>query len=74
MPSNVSTTLRDELSLIRILIDLMKQEQGLLVAADTDGLNAITPQKNQLIGQLGEQNYLQSAMTEISPDKSATGN
>ena len=27
-----------------------------------------------LIEQLGEQNYLQSAMTEIAPDKSATGN
>jgi bacterioferritin len=28
----------------------------------------------KLIEQLGEQNYLQSAMTEIAPDKSATGN
>ena len=30
--------------------------------------------QHQLIAQLGEQNYLQSAMTEIAPDKSATGN
>ena len=29
---------------------------------------------HKLIEQLGEQNYLQSAMTEIAPDKSATGN
>ena len=28
----------------------------------------------KLIEQLGEQNYLQSAMTEIAPDRSATGN
>jgi flagella synthesis protein FlgN len=46
------TTLRDELSLIQTLIELMKQEQRLLVEADTDGLTAITPQKNQLVGQL----------------------
>lgn len=45
-------TVRDELSLIHTLIELMKQEQRLLIEADTDGLTAITPQKNQLIGQL----------------------
>jgi flagella synthesis protein FlgN len=46
------TTVRDELSLVQTLSELMKQEQRLLVAADTDGLTAITPQKNQLVGQL----------------------
>lgn len=46
------TTLRDELSLVQTLLELMKQEQRLLVEADTDGLTAITPQKNQLVGQL----------------------
>lgn len=57
MPSTLSnplTTLRDELSLIQTLIELMKQEQGFLVAADTDGLTAITALKNGLVGQLAE--------------------
>lgn len=53
MPSP-STTLRDELSLIHTLSGLMKEEQRMLVVADTDGLTAITVQKNDLVGQLAE--------------------
>lgn len=46
------TTLQDELKLINCLIDLMKQEQQFLVAANTDGLETLTPLKNQLVAQL----------------------
>lgn len=45
-------TLRNELTLITSLLDLMKQEQQCLVSADTDGLTGITPQKSQLIHQM----------------------
>ena len=45
-------TVRDEFSLINTLIELMKQEQRLLVAADTDGLTAVTAQKSQLVTQM----------------------
>jgi flagellar biosynthesis protein FlgN len=46
------STLQDELKLINCLIDLMKQEQQFLVAANTDGLETLTPLKNQLVDQL----------------------
>lgn len=46
------TTLHEELALINSLVALMKQEQQLLVKADTDGLAALTPQKDQWISQL----------------------
>lgn len=45
-------TLRQELALMTTLHDLMKQEQQMLVSADSDGLAALTPQKSQLISQL----------------------
>jgi flagella synthesis protein FlgN len=45
------TTLQDELKLITCLIDLMKQEQQFLVAANADGLATLTPLKTQLIEQ-----------------------
>ena len=46
------STLQDELKLISCLIDLMKQEQQFLVAANTDGLQSLTPLKTQLIEQM----------------------
>ncbi|MES2150405.1 MAG: flagellar protein FlgN [Pseudomonadota bacterium] len=49
-----ATTLRDEQALMSTLLKLMKQEQQLLVSADTEGLTAITPQKSQLIVQMGQ--------------------
>lgn len=47
------TTLQDELKLIDCLVDLMKQEQQFLVAANTDGLATLTPLKTQLVEQMG---------------------
>ena len=46
------TTLADELAVLGSLVELMKQEQQMLVGADTEGLAVITPQKDQLIMQL----------------------
>ena len=45
-------TLHDEQQLISSLLDLMKQEQQCLIGADTDGLNAITPRKAELMNEL----------------------
>lgn len=52
MTTSPHTTLQEELSLISSLIDLMKQEQQCLVAADTDTLSSLTPVKTQHITQL----------------------
>ncbi|QYF92006.1 flagellar protein FlgN [Massilia sp. PAMC28688] len=52
MATSPHTTLHDELALIDALIDLMKQEQQCLVAADTDTLASLTPVKTAHISQL----------------------
>jgi flagella synthesis protein FlgN len=46
-------TLREEQRLINELLDLLKQEQQSLVAADIDTLSALTPRKSELLGRLG---------------------
>ncbi len=68
------TTVRDELSLIGTIVELLKQEQRALVAADTDALNAVTPQKSQLVGQMGalaRQRHQALAAAGLSADDAA---
>jgi flagellar biosynthesis protein FlgN len=48
------STLRDEKQLITTLLDLLKQEQQILVRADSDGLTSVTPLKSSLVTQLGQ--------------------
>ncbi|GGY19313.1 hypothetical protein GCM10007386_55820 [Pseudoduganella dura] len=45
--------LREEQRLITELLDILKQEQQSLVAADIDRLSALTPRKSELIGRMG---------------------
>eukprot|EP01114_Cavostelium_apophysatum_P020432 TRINITY_DN6843_c0_g1_i1.p5 TRINITY_DN6843_c0_g1~~TRINITY_DN6843_c0_g1_i1.p5 ORF type:complete len:161 (-),score=38.96 TRINITY_DN6843_c0_g1_i1:44-526(-) len=49
-----SATLATEQQHVSSLIELMKQEQQLLVAADADGLAELTPRKNALLQALAE--------------------
>ena len=54
--------------------DYVSRDLLMRILADTEEHIDFLEAQHKLIEQLGEQNYLQSAMTEISPDKSATGN
>ena len=54
MPSSPVTTLATEQQHVSSLLELMKHEQTLLVAADADGLADLTPRKNALLQQLAE--------------------
>jgi len=51
----IGTTLASEQQLLASLVELLKQEQRFLVAADADGLAALTPQKSALVQQLAAQ-------------------
>jgi flagella synthesis protein FlgN len=51
---NPTTTLPEELRLMAQLLDMLKQEQQVLVKADTEALSALTPQKSALVAQLGQ--------------------
>ena len=46
------TTLAEEFALLDSLVELLKQEQQMLVSADTDALSELTPRKDQAIAQL----------------------
>ena len=54
--------------------DYVSREIAMRILGDTEEHIDFLEAQFKLIEQLGEQNYLQSAMTEIAPDKSATGN
>ena len=54
MPSSPIHTVPQEHQHLSSLIELMKQEQQLLVAADADGLAQTTPRKNALLQTLAD--------------------
>lgn len=54
MPTSPISTVLQEQQHLGSLIELMKQEQQLLVAADADGLAQTTPRKNALLQALAD--------------------
>ena len=54
MPTSPISTVLQEQQHLGSLIELMKQEQQLLVAADADGLAQTTPRKNVLLQALAD--------------------
>ncbi|MFN3789742.1 flagella synthesis protein FlgN [Massilia sp.] len=54
MPTSPISTVSQEQQHLSSLVDLMKQEQQLLVAADADGLAETTPRKNALLQALAD--------------------
>lgn len=44
--------LREEQRLITALLEILKEEQQYLVAADIDNLSAVTPRKSELLSQM----------------------
>jgi len=54
MPTSPISTVSAEEQHVIQLIELMKQEQALLVAADADGLVELTPRKNTLLQELAD--------------------
>ncbi len=54
--------------------DYVSRDILMRILNDTEEHIDFLEAQHKLIEQLGEQNYLQSAMTEIAPDRSATGN
>jgi flagella synthesis protein FlgN len=54
MPTSPISTVLQEQQHLGSLIELMKQEQQLLVAADADGLADTTPRKNALLQALAD--------------------
>lgn len=52
MPTSPISTVPQEQQHLGSIIELLKQEQALLVAADADGLAELTPRKNSLLQEL----------------------
>ena len=68
------TTLVDGIKLCEASADFVSREVLREILSDTEDHIDYLETQLSLVKSLGEQNYLQSAMTEIAPDKSATGN
>jgi flagella synthesis protein FlgN len=67
-------TLATERQLIESLTSLLRDEQRMLVEADTDGLAVLTPQKAECVRQLGEQAALRhQALGAAGVDASEAG-
>ena len=66
--------LRDAIVHCENVRDFVSRDILMRILNDTEEHIDFLEAQFKLIEQLGEQNYLQSAMTEIAPDKSATGN
>ena len=67
-------TTRDAVTQCEEARDYVSRDLLMKILADTEEHIDFLEAQHKLIEQLGEQNYLQSAMTEIAPDRSATGN
>ena len=67
-------TLIEGIKLCEASADFVSRQVLREILSDTEEHIDFLEAQHKLIEQLGEQNYLQSAMTEIAPDKSATGN
>ncbi|MBI1889241.1 MAG: flagellar protein FlgN [Burkholderiales bacterium] len=49
-----ASSLKDESQAARVLIDLLKKEQAMLVAAEIEGLPALTEEKAKIVSHLSE--------------------
>jgi flagella synthesis protein FlgN len=49
---NPASTLNDEIAATKSLVDVLKREQTVLIAADTDALPALNDEKAQLIARI----------------------
>lgn len=66
------TSLRQEHQALASLVELMKVEQGYLVASDIDGLQSITEQKAKIVAQVSElaqQRHRALAIAGFAPEE-----
>lgn len=69
---NPMASLRAEHEVLASLVELMKAEQAHLVAADMDGLQAITEQKAQVVAkatEMAQQRHRQLAIAGFAPEE-----
>lgn len=71
---NSRTTTKEAVTQCEAAHDYVTRDLLMRILADTEEHIDFLENQQKLIELLGAQNYLQSAMTEIQPDKSATGN
>src|SRR5262249_38730137 len=54
MPASPMNSLREENKVMTALLDVLKQEQTHLVAADIDALSSLTAEKTALVSQMAQ--------------------
>lgn len=74
LEQGAQTTIKAGIAHCESVHDFVSRDLLQMILDDTEEHIDFLEAQFKLIEQLGEQNYLQSAMTEIAPDKSATGN